>query len=378
VRDRTPAPFTRGAGAATALAAARLDRTLDLAWRRTSYSALTAQAHDARPVAGVTSEPEVRRVDDEGPEPGPDDVLDGAPTAGAAADPARYDGTASALHAVLAVPSPMADLPVGAGFGTLVHAVLETADLTAPDLTAELAAGVTAELDRHPTPAVDPDALAAALVPVVRTPLGPLAGGRALADLAPRDRLAELDFELPLAGGDTPGASVVLGDLIPLLRRHLAPDDPLVAYPDRLAPLAHQPLRGYLTGSIDAVLRLGDPERYVVVDYKTNWLGPIGPDGPEPLTAAHYTPDRLAAAMLDAHYPLQALLYAAALHRFLRWRLRGYNPGRHLGGVLYLFLRGMCGPDGPAVDGVPCGVFSWRPPAALVTALSDLLDGRPA
>jgi len=43
----------------------------------------------------------------------------------------------------------------------------------------------------------------------------------------------------------------------------------------------------------------------------------------------------------------------------------------------------MCGPDGPAVDGpgperAACGVFSWRPPAALVTALSDLLDGRPA
>ena len=110
------------------------------------------------------------------------------------------------------------------------------------------------------------------------------------------------------------------------------------------------------------MLRLPGP-RFAVVDYKTNWLGPIGPDGPEPLTAAHYTPERLAAAMIDAHYPLQALLYSAALHRFLRWRLPGYDPQRHLGGVLYLFLRGMCGPDGPVVDGVPCGVFSWQPPA---------------
>jgi exodeoxyribonuclease V beta subunit len=266
-----------------------------------------------------------------------------------------------------------------------VHAVLEAADLSAADVTAaglaaELRRRVVDELDRHPTPAVDPHALAAALVPVVRTPLGPLAGGRSLADVAPRDRLAELDFELPLAGGDTPGATVVLGELVPLLRRHLAADDPLVTYPDRLAPLADQPLRGYLTGSIDAVLRFPHdeqvPERYAVVDYKTNWLGPIGPDGREPLTAAHYTPTRLAGAMMDAHYPLQALLYSAALHRFLRWRLRGYAPETHLGGVLYLFLRGMCGPDGPAVDGVACGVFSWRPPAALVVALSDLLDGR--
>ena len=62
--------------------------------------------------------------------------------------------------------------------------------------------------------------------------------------------------------------------------------------------------------------------------------------------------------MLDAHYPLQALLYSVALHRFLRWRQPGYDPDLHLGGVLYLFLRGMCGPDTPVVDGVPCGVFS--------------------
>ncbi len=85
-----------------------------------------------------------------------------------------------------------------------------------------------------------------------------------------------------------------------------------------------------------------------------------------------YRPDRLAQAMMDAHYPLQALLYNAALHRFLRWRVPGYDPPRHLGGVLYLFLRGMAGPATPA----GCGVFSWQPPAPMIVALSDLLDGR--
>jgi exodeoxyribonuclease V beta subunit len=30
------------------------------------------------------------------------------------------------------------------------------------------------------------------------------------------------------------------------------------------------------------------------------------------------------------------------------------------------------------VDGHPAGVFSWEPPASLVVALSDLLDGRRA
>ena len=82
--------------------------------------------------------------------------------------------------------------------------------------------------------------------------------------------------------------------------------------------------------------------------------------------------------MERAHYALQALLYTAALHRYLRWRLAGYDPERHLAGVLYLFLRGMTGPDTPLVDGTPCGVFAWRPPSALVEGLSELLEwGRP-
>ena len=55
--------------------------------------------------------------------------------------------------------------------------------------------------------------------------------------------------------------------------------------------------------------------------------------------------------MQHAHYALQALLYTVALHRYLRWRLPGYDPERNLAGVLYLFVRGMTGPDTPIVDG---------------------------
>jgi exodeoxyribonuclease V beta subunit len=198
-----------------------------------------------------------------------------------------------------------------------------------------------------------------------------------LADIAPTDRLAELTFELPLAGGDTPSGpgtlpSITLGAVGALLRRHLPLDDPLVDYPDRLtAPeLARAPVRGYLTGSLDAVLRLAGP-RYLVVDYKTNRLG--DPDA-ETISTWDYRPQALAAAMMDAHYPLQALLYSVALHRFLRWRQPGYTPEQHLGGALYLFVRGMAGPQTPTVGEVPAGVFGWRPPDALVTDLSALLD----
>jgi exodeoxyribonuclease V beta subunit len=154
-----------------------------------------------------------------------------------------------------------------------------------------------------------------------------------------------------------------------VLARTLPAADPLAGYAERLRDPALRPgLRGYVTGSIDLVARVG--ERFAVVDYKTNRLA--APD--EELTAWHHRPAALAAEMERAHYGLQALLYTVALHRYLRWRLPGYSADRNLAGVHYLFLRGMTGPDTPAVDGTPCGVFAWRPPGALVEALSDVLD----
>ena len=120
--------------------------------------------------------------------------------------------------------------------------------------------------------------LAAALQPSLETPLGSLAGGVRLADIARRDRLDELEFELPLAGGDTPRGEVRVSEIAGLLRQHLGSEDRLVGYADDLdLPLLDQRrLRGFLTGSIDSVLRVrsdGGPPRYLVVDYKTNYLG---------------------------------------------------------------------------------------------------------
>jgi exodeoxyribonuclease V beta subunit len=126
-------------------------------------------------------------------------------------------------------------------------------------------------------------------------------------------------------------------------------------------------LRGYLNGSLDLVFRLDDG-RYVLADYKTNKLGP--PD--EVLTAWHYRPEAVQAEMLQAHYPLQALLYSVALHRYLRWRVPGYRAAENLGGVLYLFLRGMSAAKPALVGDRPCGVWSWCPPSRLVEELSDL------
>jgi exodeoxyribonuclease V beta subunit len=352
-----PVRWTSPSRPAAPLSVGELTRRLDLVWRRTSYSGLTAAAHEQS--IGVSTEPETTAVADEvetvtGPVPG------SAP-----------DTDTSVTHLV----PPMAALPGGTSFGTLVHSVLERTDPAASDLPAELLGHCRTATPR--VTGVEPDELAAALLPVLATPLGADDTDPALRDVGVADRLTELEFELPLAGGERPrGAGSALDDVAASLRRHLPASDVFASYPDLLSAggLGSARMRGYLTGSLDAVLRLRQPDgepRYVVVDYKTNRLAP--PD--EQLTTWHYRPHAMAQAMMQAHYPLQLLLYSVALHRFLRWRQPGYSPERHLGGGLYLFVRGMCGPQTPVVDGARCGVMAWRPPDDLVVELSALLAG---
>ncbi len=380
-----------------ALRVARFDRALDLGWRRTSYSALTAAAHDAAYAAGPQPSGAGAGASGAGSSgTGPAGTSSSAGGAGAAAGPGGVGvafgsepgtdqkddevdveevlvgGPApgdpdAALHQVL---SRWHDLPGGTGFGTLVHRVLERYDPAqhgpgsgVADLVGALTGGL----------GLDVAALGAAVEMALATPLGPLADGRAFGDIARADLLPELDFELPLAGGDAPGRGpALLSGLVDLWRSHV-PDGLLSGYADALAGLGEASLRGYLSGSVDAVVRVGDPgsERYLVVDHKTNRLAPRE----EQLTAWHYRTDALERSMVEAHYPLQALLYAVAMHRYLRWRRPGYHPDTHLGGVLYLYLRGMNGPGVQGADGHVPGVFAWRPPGALVVAFSDLLAG---
>jgi exodeoxyribonuclease V beta subunit len=343
-----PISWTESLREPAELSAARFDRQLDRGWRRTSFSDITAGVEEPR----VASEPE---------EP----VLSEEPEAPVRPAVARGDD-----EALRAKPSLLAAMPAGAQVGTFVHRVLEATDFAADDLDAELAERVADVLARPPVEVGDPAAVVAGLRAAIETPLGPLLGGLRLRDLGRGDRLDELDFELPLAGGDAPTGRLVLDAIAAALREHLPADDPLAGYAERLGdPVLRHGVRGYVTGSIDLVARAGD--RFAVVDYKTNWLGAPG----EELTAWHHRRAALAAEMGRAHYGLQALLYTVALHRYLRWRLPSYDPERNLAGVGYLFLRGMTGPDTPTVNGTPCGVFAWRPPAALVDALSDVLDG---
>ena len=115
-------------------------------------------------------------------------------------------------------------------------------------------------------------------------------------------------------------------------------------------------LNGMLKGFMDLVFE--HQGRYYVADYKSNWLG---------ADDAAYTPAAMRAEILHARYELQYVLYLLALHRLLKARLPAYDPDRHLGGAVYVFLRGVCAPSQ--------GLHVERPPRRLIETLDTLFAG---
>ena len=117
-------------------------------------------------------------------------------------------------------------------------------------------------------------------------------------------------------------------------------------------------LNGMFKGFID--LTFEHEGRYYVADYKSNWLG-----GDE----TFYTEQSMEAAILENRYDLQYVLYLLALHRQLKARLADYDYDRHMGGAVYLFLRGS--------RSSTQGVYFTRPPRELIESLDLLFQGQP-
>ena len=117
--------------------------------------------------------------------------------------------------------------------------------------------------------------------------------------------------------------------------------------------LQPEQLNGMLKGFIDLVFE--HEGRYYVADYKSNWLGPDN---------AAYTPGAMRAEILHSRYELQYVLYIFALHRLLKARLPDYDYDCHIGGAVYIFLRGL--------NASSQGLHTERLPRDLIEALDAL------
>ena len=154
------------------------------------------------------------------------------------------------------------------------------------------------------------------------------------------DRLDELDFELPLAGGDAPTGRLALDAIADAAASATCRRRPA----RRLRRAARATRRcGRTCAATSPAASTSSSARGERASRSSTTRRTGSPPPGEALTAWHHRPAALRAEMERAHYGLQALLYTVALHRYLRWRLPGLRPGRHLAGVLYLFVRGMTG-----------------------------------
>jgi exodeoxyribonuclease V beta subunit len=231
----------------------------------------------------------------------------------------------------------------GPNFGLALHALFEDALVATTHLDAEQ---VITRLSQFGLTA---DALSAQAI------LALLLGNRnkellpelSLAGLNATNCIAELGFQLPVQGLDY-RALAELGPRFGL---------PLLFQPE----LAFERVNGMLIGFIDLVFQRHG--KFYLLDYKSNWLGASLQD---------YRGTALEAGMAQHYYHLQHLLYALALHRYLRHSLPDYDFETHFGGAHYLFVRAF----GINVSGADsAGHYQYRAPRALIEALDLMFAG---
>jgi exodeoxyribonuclease V beta subunit len=300
-------PLVAGASNAFPIVAAPVRRLPAITWRMGSYSGLIhGSAHE-----GGATDRDARAPSIEGPIP-PVDLAD--------EDILRF--------------------PRGARAGECVHAVFEHADFTDPSAWSDV---IAEALRQHPpetsataTPVDYRPHLRRMLHDVVQTALP---RGFALATVPSPRRLVEWEFTLPAHQLD-PGR---LGAL-------------LDAYGYRVPQLHFSALTGYIRGFVDLIFE--HDSRFYLVDWKSNYLG---------ATPEAYAPEAVESAMVSNGYHLQHLLYTVALHRYLSNRVSDYNYDRHVGGTLYLFVRGVRPSWGSA------GIYHRVPERSLIESLSALL-----
>jgi len=296
-------------GAPTLSPAPVYEATFDRHWSLSSYSALVRDA--GRPGAGRPDRALDLPPDTSGGRPLREDEPDVLPAPGTsvASPPER-----AAQHLDHA---PWHRFPRGTHAGDFLHDQLEwlAGEGFALDTSAELQQRLAHRCAQQGWGEQADDvvhwlrAVCSRPLPAVGAPLS------ALGTLVP-----EMEFWFPSDG-------LSCGTLDALCRDHLFPGRPRPA-------LVPRTLQGMLMGFVDLVFEHGG--RHWVLDHKSNALGRQDHD---------YTATAMEAAMLEHRYDVQAALYLLALHRLLRARLGpAYRPAHHLGGAVYLFLRGVQGP----------------------------------
>ncbi len=311
-------------------------------WRMSSYSALSRfhdhVGHEAPPSNHFEPISELH-LDLEVIHESENDKTDGAYSPeNVASEPRSASLFDAELEDLIEAPDSIFTFPRGATAGTFLHTLFEEIDFS--QLTAEAAEAVLT--DQLPLAGYDErwvPVLRDYLLAAVHIPLNP--DHFCLADISLENRLVEMEFIIPFKPIHA-GA----------VNRLLAKYDPLAK---QAGDLRFETVQGMLKGYIDLTLR--HHGQYYVLDYKSNHLGD---------RVEEYSTAAMEEAMCEHRYDFQYVLYTLALHRLLKVRLPGYDYDRDVGGVYYLFLRGL------HAEHPGNGVFFTKPKKALIEALDQL------
>ena len=240
--------------------------------------------------------------------------------------------------------------PGGTGVGTFLHGLFETMALEGFD-QASAAPGFIDTLVQTACAGKQWDDYIPSLVEwikdLVNTPL-PLGHPNPECPATPRVALRELARVKPEMEFWVSASGVNLPTLDQLVRENTLGGAPRPRLKNGL-------VNGMLKGFIDLLFEYEG--RYYVLDYKSNRLGQADGD---------YSSEAMREAILHSRYDLQYVLYLFALHRLLSARLDGYDYDTHVGGAVYLFLRGIHGPAQ--------GVHFEKPPRELIEELDRLFS----
>jgi len=236
--------------------------------------------------------------------------------------------------------SPIGQFPKGPIAGTCLHKILERVDFNDIENQLKVSSIIKEELNFANISNSFVEPINILLKRIANIPLGGPLGNFELRNLNPKNAIKELKFDIPICHDTNPINTFELSSIFREDTQSKYGSD----YINKLINLNIYS-SGFLTGSIDHVFADNsnhESAKWWVLDWKSNWIGsPLSREGSFSCGPSNYSMYRMDEEMYHHHYPLQAHIYLLALHRFLNWRLPNYSPQKHLGGYIYVFLRGL-------------------------------------
>ncbi len=224
-------------------------------------------------------------------------------------------------------------LPKGAHMGNVIHDLLENISFKQLATESDISVRRDQSCLRYGVKTDFPEKIDHLLQQTVCTTIKTNDVSFSLKDLEWQQCLKEMPFYLSMKVMDASHINMILKD------------NPT------FQPLSNKILSGYLTGYIDLICEYEG--RYYVMDYKSNYL-------------ESYTHEALESSMREHNYGLQYWIYTLVLHLYLQNKLPGYQYEKHIGGVVYLFVRGM------DENKENSGVYYYQPEQEKIEQLAQL------